>query len=794
MQNDRLITIAAGNSRKATYWPAQQLLWSELVDRLRTPVRGTETFAEYLRLPKARQDELKDTGGFVGGTLRNNRRKAGNVLGRDVIALDLDSIPAGGTENVLRRLSGLGCAYAVYSTRKHEPGAPRLRVLLPTDRTLTADEYEPAARKLGEIIGIELCDPTTFEASRLMYWPSCSADGQYVYAAEDKPFLAADGVLGLYADWRDMRSWPEVPGAPQLPQRLAAKQGDPKSKPGIVGAFCRLYSIYRAMDELLPGVYIPTDTPDRYTFAGGSTAGGAVVYDGGDFLYSHHATDPCSGRLVNAYDLVRLHLFGDQDDEAKPETPVNKLPSYVAMSQRAIADPAIALEMNRQRYDAALADFNIPADEADTNWISRLQLNPNTGRPERTRNNMLLVLDNDPSLRGKMAFDEFSNRGLCLGRLPWDARDFRRDWDDTDDAGLRTYLEHRYGLSGADKVTDASLLCARRNTINDVRDYLESLDWDGEPRIDTLLCDYLGAEQSEYTKHVARKFLAAAVARVMRPGIKFDYTPILVGPQGIGKSTLVRILGRQWYSESLMSFDGKEAAGMLQGFWINEIGELSGMTRSEVNTVKQFLSRTEDVFREPYGKRTGRYPRRCVFIGTTNDDEFLRDRTGDRRFWPVDCSKQTPGKSVFSDLDAEVDQIWAEAVTLWRGNEPLVLTGEAAEAVIRAQENHRTTSGREGMILEFIRREVPLDWENRSLDDRRMYWSGGFGGNVPTEPRRKICALEVWYELYRQDAARMRKQEAEEINDVIQSTREWGKRTSVRCGPYGVVKGFKRDL
>ena len=711
MQYDRPIKISTGNSRKATFWPTQALLWSEFVERLRVPARGTESLAEYMRLPKPQQDELKDVGGFVAGTLRHNRRKAGNVEGRDVLTLDLDNVPAGCTDDVLRRLSGLGCGYCVYSTRKHDPAAPRLRVLLPISRTVTADEYEPMARKLAEIIGMPMCDPSTFEASRLMYWPSCCADSQYVFCAEDKPFADADGVLGMYADWRDMSQWPEVPGAPQLPARLAAKQGDPETKPGVVGAFCRVYDVYRAMDELLPGIYEPTDIPGRYTYTAGSTTGGAVIYDDGKFLFSHHATDPCGGKLVNAFDLVRLHLFGDEDDDAKPDTPVNKLPSYTAMSQRAIGDPSVALEVNKSRYEAAMTDFAKPDEQQDANWITDLKLCPTTGRPEKSADNLRLILERDPQLKGRIVFDEFSNRFLALGALPWDDTAHRRDWTDNDDAGLRWYIETSQGITCKDKVYDACSLVARRNRINDVQDYLKALVWDEKPRIDTLFHDYLGCTDNAYTRQASRKFLAGAVARAMVPGVKFDYAPILVGPQGVGKSTFLRLLGVRWYSDSLTSFDGKEASVMLQGVWLNELGELNGMTRSEVNTVKQFLTRTEDVFREPYGRRTGRYPRRCVFCGTTNDTEFLRDRTGERRFWPIDCCKEIPLKSIFDDLAAEVDQIWAEAVVAWSHGERLTLDVIGETFAREAQEGHRVTTGREGLVLDFLEKPVPIDWD-----------------------------------------------------------------------------------
>ena len=234
MKNNRKIKISVGASRKATIWTTNNLLVSELYEKLKSPGRCTETLAGYMSLKKAEQDELKDIGGFVGGTLLGTRRKANNVTGRDIITLDLDNIPAGGTENVLRRVEALGCGYCVYSTRKHQPAAPRLRVLLPLDRTVTAEEYEPIARRIGEYIGLEFADPTTFEVSRLMYWPSCCSDSQYVYYVGDKPFACADGLLATYSDWRDMTLWPALPGQAHF-TKLAVKQGDPETKNGVVG-------------------------------------------------------------------------------------------------------------------------------------------------------------------------------------------------------------------------------------------------------------------------------------------------------------------------------------------------------------------------------------------------------------------------------------------------------------------------------------------------------------------------------------------------------------------------------
>lgn len=790
---DRQISISAAGNRKATRWPTQTLYISEMWERLKTPARGTESLAEYLRLPKSKQDDLKDVGGFVAGTLAGNRRKASNVTGRDILTLDLDNIPPGGTQDTLRRLEGLGCCYCAYSTRKHEEAKPRLRVLAPLDRAATADEYEPLARKLAALIGIELCDPTTFEASRLMYWPSCSADSQYVYQYGDKPFLSADGLLGMYQDWRNIAEWPEVPGAQQKTVKLAAKQGDPTEKAGIVGAFCKTYDIYRSIDDYLPGIYEPCDdSPGRYTFTGGSTTGGAIIYDNGQFIYSHHATDPAGGKLCNSFDLVRLHRFHELDDEAKPDTPTNKLPSYTAMCEFAVKDTYVAALLNQERYEKATQEFNQPPGEYTANWISKLQVSSTTGTPAKTTDNVLIILEHDPLLKDKLAFDEFANRGLVLGALPWDGRTKRRQWTDVDDAGLRHYLERTYGITGKERILDAVSLCAHKHTINDVQVYLTRNAWDGIARLDTLLIDYLGAVDNIYTRAVIRKSLAAAVARVMTPGVKYDYMPIFSGPQGIGKSTFLRLLGKRWYSDSLQTFEGKEASEMIQGVWINELGELNGLSRSETNAVKQFLSRTEDIYREPYGRRTGVFPRRCVFYGTTNDTEFLRDRTGNRRFWPVDVGIQEPTKDVFNHLEDEVDQIWAEAFVRWQLGEPLYLSGEAEQISLREQEAHKESNAKEGIIREFIMRPVPVNWDKRGLSERRMYWSGEFGKTSAEETihREKICAAEIWCECFNKDISTMRRTEVVEINGVLEGITGWKKDRNGR--QFGKAYGFQR--
>ena len=801
LKYDRDLTISVGNSRKDMNWKPQKLTIGELWDRLKVPARGTETIAQYLQMKKVQQDELKDVGGFMAGTLNGTRRKASAVTGRDVVTLDFDTIPAYSTEAVISTVDTLGCAYAVYSTRKHIETAPRLRILLPLDRTVSADEYEPIARKVAEKIGIHMADPTTFEASRLMFWPSCSSDSEYVFRYRDAPLLSADVILASYTDWRDFSSWPQVPGAVSY-QKMAMKQGDPDTKPGVVGAFNRAYGdVFNVIDRLLPGIYEPVDSdPNRFTYLGGSTTGGAVVYDNGKFLFSHHATDPCGGKLVNCFDLVRLHKFGDKDDSAAVGTPNNRLPSFTAMCEFAVADSLCSALMAKERHEEAVKDFEgVGADNSDApaNWMQKLDLNARTGLIKPTIDNVLIILDGDPLLKGKFALNQFAGRGEVLGRLPWAMDGKRRLWSDTDSNGLYWYMEKAYQITGRGNIDAALDIHASIHAFNEVQDYLERLVWDGVPRLDTLFIDYLGAvdDPEGYTRAVCRKAFTGAVARAMDPGCKFDQMLILCGPQGIGKSTLLDRMSHGWFNDSIRTFEGKETAELLPGVWIVEVAELDAFRRTEVSRIKQFLSLRVDRYRAAYGRNMKEQPRRCVFFGTCNQMDFLTDTSGNRRFWPVDVGRRLHPKTVWKDLtDDVVAQIWAEAKVRWQLGEQLFLTGALEDAAKEYQENHRDASSQEGIIEDFLSREVPEGWASWDLDQRRDYWAANVTGSYNLIPRDRVSIIEVWCELYNKNKIDLKAADKKEIGACIASTKGWkrAEKPFYSGKPYGTQRGFIR--
>lgn len=789
MIHDRLITISVGNSRKSIRWTPQSLMLSEFYEKLRIPNRSTESMQEFLELKKPEQDEKKDVGGFVAGILKGERRKAGAVISRDIITLDLDNIPPGGTDDVLKRIEGLGCGYCVYSTRKHSPSTPRLRVLLPLDKSLMVDAYEPVARYMAECIGIDFADPTTYDPSRLMYWPSCCKDSEYIYYFSDKPMLSSDGLLQTISnkkgDWKDISNWHS-----QDLRKLAVKQSDPLSKPGIVGAFNRSYDIYSAIDKFLKEVYSPvTDT--RFTYIGGSTTGGAIIYDNGLFLYSYHSTDPCCGKLVNAFDLVRLHKFGDLDNDTALDTPTNRLPSYLKMCKFAIEDDKVSHQLAKERAESATTDFSSVTHSLD--WTQDLILNKKTGEIKPTIDNIWKILENDSNLKSKFAINEFAGRGEILGDLPWDKFIKRRGWTDNDTQGLYWYLETVYGITGNGKIDGALSLHSEKHKFNDVKNYLRSVDWDGIPRLDTLLIDYLGAMDKPYIRAVTRKAFVAAVARAVQPGCKYDTMLILSGPQGIGKSTLLDKMSKGWFNDSIRTFEGKEASELLQGVWIVEIGELDAFRQTDVSRIKQFLSLRYDRFRAAYGRHVKDIPRSCVFFGTTNTDSYLRDRTGNRRFWPVDVGVSDITKSIWEDLDAELDQIWAEAVVRYKFGEPLYLTGELEQEAKLEQEAHREVSSKEGIIIDYVEKLVPEGWSDWPLDKRILYINGSIDSDIKLVPRKRICALEIWCEAFGGSAKNFKYLDALEINETLRHLKGWQKtKNGARFGYCGYQRGFIR--
>jgi len=788
---DGSLTLATANSRKSTSWKNQDISWGQLAYRLSITQRTAETQNEYSSMPRAKKDEAKDVGGFVGGSLRNGRRKAESIIHRQLLTLDIDSIPQGDDPWPTVTMV-IGCAAVLYSTHSHTLKAPRLRLVIPLSRRVSPDEYAAVSRRIAGDIGIDQCDDTTYEAHRLMYWPSSSIDAEYRYEISDNPWLDVDEQLARYKNWHDTSEWPVSNRKTEIMRNLAKKQGNPLEKPGVVGAFCRVYSVEDAITQFLSEVYTPSVMEYRYDYVPADSSAGLVIYDDGNFAYSHHATDPICGKLCNSFDLVRLHLFGDQDDNSTQSVPVNKLPSFISMSELAIDD----LEVRRNLTEYKLKEISEAFDEnEDTDWLKQLQMT-SKGKIAPTIDNAFIIITHEPTFRDKYFYDEFRERPVVCGDLPWIAFSDRSSdiWTDSDDSGTRRLLEKKYSLDSVIKIRDAIDLAMLKKRKHPVREYLNGLQWDGLKRADTLFVDYLGATDDHYTREVTRKALVGAVARVMEPGCKHDHTLVLIGPQGCRKSTTLAKLGKNWFSDSLYTLSGKDAYEQLQGYWIIEMSEMVATRKAELEQIKQFMSKQSDNYRAAYARRTQEHPRQCAFFGSTNDDEFLRDSTGSRRFWPVPVTDV--GRTRTDNLTTEIiDQIWAEIVVRYNAGESWYLS-EEAEIIARArQAAHTEVNGKQGKIETFLDTMLPKDWDNRELDNRLMFYNGGFGEDEKgTEIRSQICAIELWCELFKGDLKTYTQAQARELTSIMRQIKGWKYYGSAYCGKfYGKQRIFVRE-
>lgn len=788
--------IATAKTRFATTWANSTIMWGDLLDRLRETTRTPETLAEYNAMTRAQQDAIKDVGGFVLGHLAEGRRRNGAVLARSCIALDVDHADPNFWAT-LTMLHDWCCV--IYSTHKHTPESPRLRLLVLLSREVSADEYQPIARRIAEWLGIDQFDDTTYQPTRLMYWPSTSRDGQYVFHHQDGPPLDPDEVLATYDNWRDATTWPLSSRETTAPRAGTTKAADPTTKPGLVGAFCRAYTVPEAIEAFLADIYTP-GSQGRWSYTRGESANGLVVYNDGRFAYSNHATDPAGGQNCNAFDLVRLHKFGELDTDTEPNTPINRLPSYTAMSGFAAADPGCKHQLLDDRAAEGAEEFQpIPDDvQLDTSWHTGLELDRG-GRVKDTLPNLCLIMTRDQRL-SSISWDEladtFDVREPKL--LPWPHH--RPGWTDADHANLRGYLAQAYGVYHQGRTHDALLhatsLPQRRH--HPIRAWLAQLpEWDGVGRVDQLLIDHLGAEDTIYVREATRKMLVAMVARALRPGTKFDHMVVLQGPQGIGKSVLCSKLGGAWFSDSLSLSDMRDKTGpeKLRGHWLLELSELAGIRKMDVETIKSFITTLDDKYRPAYGRSVESHPRQCVFIGTTNDQAgFLRDITGNRRFWPIQVTGETELKP-WHLTQTDIDQLFTEAVTLYAAGEPLHLAGEAAAGALIAQAGAVEADEREGLVREYLDTLLPANWEWMGSFERSGFLRGeGFtGGPTGTVQRTEVSNAEIWTECLGRQHGDMLPRDSYTIASIMTRIEGWERTEQrVRQPIYGRQRIYRR--
>lgn len=430
----------------------------------------------------------------------------------------------------------------------------------------------------------------------------------------------------------------------------------------------------------------------------------------------------------------------------------------------------------KRQFKAGTSANNSPPDSGIADVLQMLDYkieydndgNEKSRKLQQTVRNFEIIMENDNRFAGKIKFDEFSRQEYLSGEIPWESEVCDRAWGSHDDAALYSIIQTDYGVKNRNDYFDAIKNVSMRNRFHPVRDVLDSLEWDGSERIRSLLPDYLGVEDTEYSYQVIRLWMLGAVARVYEPGCKFDYTMIFTGPQGLGKSTFLKMmaLNDAWFNDSLDSLDSDKAAQSLMGSWIVELAELKSLARTAggVESVKRFLTAVQDKYRVPYERRADIFLRQCVFAGTTNKSDFLQDETGNRRFLIIQTGINKPTKSLFVPGAIEdMKAAWAQAVHIWKTEQPeLLLPDSCRDEARRLQDESMADDGKVGIITQYL------------------------------ENKDRTCVLEIWKEALEENG-RPQKWQSSEIMDIVLSIPGWEKmKNASTFGSYGRQKGLQK--
>lgn len=779
----RDLAIAYGNNRQAKKWVNKTTSFDELKERLKVTIRTTESAEEYAKFSKAQKDNAKDHGGFVAGALKGGRRKIDAVELRSMVALDGDRIDKTFLENYETSTPYTSVLYTTHSSTEENP---RVRLIFPLTRDVTPEEFVAVSRYLAQMLGIDYFDECSYQPNQLMYWPSTPSNGSFVYKEVDKNWLNPDEILNAHPEWTDPTRLPTSSRESKANTVANQKVQDPLHKDGIVGLFNRVYfPISKAIEAFLSDVYEPTENENRYHLIESSSIAGVEIKEEGKFVYSHHAKDPAYLKLCNAFDIVRTHKFGDDDDKK----------SFRDMCEFAMQVDEVKVLAANERLALAEEDFSADGDD----WKKRLKYQPKTSLLENSVYNLNLILNNDPDFRN-FAYNELANRIQVTGPLPWERPEGNKFWRDADTAQLKSIIDIRYLPFSSRNHDVAFTKIADDRRFHPIRNYLDSLPaWDGTKRVEDVFIKYLKADDTDYIRTITRKTFAAAVARIYVPGIKFDCVPVLDGDQGIGKSTIVKdLVTADYYSEtlSLTDMDDKSGAEKLQGFWVVEIGELAGMRKADIEKVKAFLSTSDDKYRPSYGKVVESHPRQCIVIATVNGERgYLRDITGNRRFWIIKVH-QKKQKKTWSFTEEYRQQFWAEAKEIWKSGEKLYLEGDILEEAEKAQKGAMETDERVGMVEEYLNTPLPTDWDEMDLFARRNYLNGSeFGGaqHIGTIARTSVCNAEIWCECLNHSLPDLKTTDSYQIAALMAQINGWERTTNIKRLPiYGRQRLYQK--
>lgn len=782
-------TLSVAGSSASLKWTTVKYTWSDFLERLNRDIRSTETMRDFDRLDRTARANLKDVGGYMAGELSGARRLKSAVLSRSMITLDVDYADSLFPLEFDTRFPGV--AAVIYNTRSDRERSRRFRVVVPfAEEVQDAAQYEAAARKMAELLGIDLFDPTTFQVERMMYWQSLSSNQPKVFEVFEGEPISAEYLLSLYGnneEWRDIRNWAFKSDQEKETRAIVSKAmaQNPREKAGLVGAFCRAYSVPEAIEKYLSDVYEIAPGNDRYTYKAGHSVGGMIVFDD-LFCFSYHSTDPIAdGHAYNAYDLVRVHKFGHLGKEDSTKE-MNKL---VCADKECVKD-MVTPDANLDDFD----DYGDAVKSDSTEEVTELVWDlDGKGNKQVTVNNFVNAFKSDPLLNGLLAYDMLKET-IVFTRPSFTAKGSKKGdlVSDTDISIIKGRIERMHGIYNDAKLNDAIEQVSSDNAFHPIKLYLESLTWDGVPRIDSFLVDYMGAEDDAYTREAFRKMLLAAVTRIYEPGRKFDTALVFYSEQGVGKSTLIQRLSKGWFNDSLTNLSGKESYEAIQFAWLVELAELSALRKSDVEAVKNFISKREDTYRGAYARRVKTHKRQCVFFGSTNDDEFLKDATGNRRFFPVEVKRTRKTHLIFEpEFDAIVDQLWAEAMEGYMLGEALTLSDEAEAIAGGTREEFTERTPIQGLIEEYLDRLFPADYEDRFLAQRLDFLNGDLG-EEGTETKNSFSLIELWTEALGRRKDEYTVVKARELSNAVKALKGWKRDKQARQKIYGPQVIYRR--
>lgn len=756
-------------------------------------IRTKETVLEYQEGDRDFRLKCKDKGGFIAGASVNNRRNAASMVSRNMITLDMDYCP----KNIIHILEKkqeektLNFPFFIYSTHSHTPEKPRLRLIVPLKEKILAELYEPVARAIASNVGMEYFDATTFQTNRIMYFPSVSIDGDYLckefklLGKDKKDPLDANVMLDQYMDYRNIAEFQKphyIEGLKVSRIEKGNMRDSTKTKYRIVNAFNIEYSIIEAIDTFLGDVY-KKERNDRYTYLDGESKNGLVILNP-QYAYSHHATDPAQGRLLNAFDIVRIHKFGKEDTDVTEQLTYenySRNTSYKSMVDYIRGNlPSVMKRMPEykklNKNEKEFIEGKIQVEEGsveENDWRLTLDYAGKGANrhPKSNARNIKIIFENDEYFKDLFYFDSLKD-AICFDRSPsWNKEKEEGDLvSDEDDSEIRIYLNTVYQISGKDLIYDSVVHQASKKRRHPIRTFLAKLpEWDKKPRISTIITTLFDIPSNEYYRQASKAWWVGIIQRIMRPGSKFDTMLILSGEQGIGKSQFGKSIATLYWNGDMtkidsepnffgddeLPFDKKDAYEQLGGIMIYELPEFERYyKKSDTSTVKSFISKTSDKYRKSYGRRVGEYKRQCVFIATTNDKRPLRDRTGNRRFLPF-----------YSNLPRNVSRLYdpkywnekirnqclAEALYYFdEGFNPMTkFTPEAME--IWEQLNEKATVENDSLpIVEmYVNNKFPVNYFAYNFYEMKKYYreavEADFEGNyIAREKRIEFSIKEIY--------------------------------------------------